>query len=273
MPAPAASYLKGNFSVPTLIARRIRRRSDGLDGGVGTFVSNNENEFVIGQSIPLLRGLYVDDVDSLDTGSGVWEHSLNCSGLLTGERYLAGYPDIKTNLEDWDTVNAVLMTTNRNRFPSGALGTFGGTTVCISSNPKPANYSGTVFRVEASFKGIIKPKGYRRSATSNGLQISHDQITVNLENGWPTPRKGTASLPKIVVTDTYFSTNPPPTQIVPGNLSPPNAPPIRVINFTGQDVTSNWPSGWSFTTGFRKLPDVSLYETDWIYEWCPRFLP
>ena len=274
MPDLAASILKGNFSALTMTGRRIRRRGDGLDAGTFNIATTNAVPFAIGQAVSQIPGMFVDDIDSVDDGGGVWEHAVNVSGLLGSNfRQVAGYPDPKINLDDWDTVEDEVLSTNKNYFAKGQFGAYGGTTVCISANAKPANYSRTVYRIRASFKGIIESKGYRRSVTSNGQTISGDSITVPLENGWFTARKGVASLPKIVVTDTYLATSPPPTQNVPGSLVPPAAPPIRVITFSGTDVTSHWPSGWVFTTAYRKLPDVALYENDWIYEWTPKFTP
>lgn len=274
MPELAASILKGNWSGLTITGRRIRRRGDGLDSGVVNFATTVAVPFTIGQAISAIPGMYVDDVDSVEDGGGVYEHAVNCSGLLgTTFRQVLGYPDPKINIDDWDTVEDEVLSTNPHYFRKGQFGTYGGTTVCISANAKPANYSRTIFRVKGSFKGIVESKGYRRTVTCNGQTISGDSITVPLENGWNTARKGVASLPKIVVTDTYLATSPPPTQNTPGTLVPPAAPPIRLLTFSGADVTSHWPSGWVFTTGYRKMPDVALYENDWIYEWTPKFTP
>lgn len=261
------------FTQPVLApGKRIRRLSNGLDAGTALFTGLHENDFAVGQQIAALPGMFVDEVDSVQNGD-IYDHTVACSGLLTGERMVLGYPKKKINLEDWDTVEAEMLTTNERRYRKGMAGNFGGTTVCISASSEPANAHGTVFRVRGSFKGIIEPKGYRRVVTCNGMVISGDQITVNLPQGWTTPRKGTAALSKIVVTDTYFATSPPPTSDVPGMRAPPDAPAVKVLTFSGTDVTSHWPSGWVFTCGYRKLAETSLYENDWIYEWTPQYTP
>jgi hypothetical protein len=106
--------------------------------------------------------------------------------------------------------------------------------------------------------------------TSNGQVISDDQLRVQLEGGWNDFRKGQASLPKIVITDTYPSLSPPATNAVPGYRTPPNAPGVRRISFNGTNVRKVWPPAgtWSFTCGYDQPfgLNVALYMVSENYE-------
>lgn len=51
-------------------------------------------------------------------------------------------------------------------------------------------------------------------------------------------------LPQISVTDTFISDQPPPTNLVPGNWIPSDAPPILIINPFSDEYTYHWPYGW-----------------------------
>lgn len=273
MPTTSIVHSAG-YSSPVLIERiKITRNNDGMDSATARYLSSDSTALRPGMALPNDSRFTIDALDIDDEGDGYYEYDIKATGLITSPKRLVGYPDVTLNTENWDTVTDVVLTTNKNYIRVGSYGNFGGTTYCTSVQPKPMNEARTIWKLTAQYSGLVQSKPYRRTITSNGMKVQGDSITVNLEQGWTTARKGNASLPKITVTDTYWSTTPAPTASVPGMRTPPSAPPVRVLTFTGADITSNWPWGWEFTTGHRQLGASSLYEVDMIYEWVPRYTP
>lgn len=266
MPAPTASIIRGDTSVPVLIGRRIKKNADTLDTGTLNFVSVNEDEFQIGQVIDQLPGLYVDSVDSNEQGGGLWEHAVEVIGKLGGERRMKGFPDIQYALTDWDRVEDSWITSNADKIKEGQVGNFGGTVVCLNANSK--RISPGWYEVRGSFVGLIRPKPRQRTITVNGQTISGERLVINLPGGWSEPQKGQAQLPKIVVKDRYLGFTPPPTHLIPGPAVPPNPPSVNFFTVTGQDVTRYWPGGWHLASlAGEQIADKGLHAVDWIYEY------
>ena len=250
MALPTAVYLHGTFSTPVCTSGKIIRRKDELDGGLHSFVSNNEFQYAAGQFVTGYGGLIIDFIDTVNDGGGVYEHTLTSYGVAgpKAARQIRGFPNPTINLNDWDSIEDEWITTNPNLFTAGQGGAYGGTTVCVSANPKllmPGWY-----KVHARFLGIVSNKNRVRRITCDSQEISADSVRVPLPGGWTFPTKGSVSLPEIVVEDTFFTTSPPPTQLVPGPNAPADPPPVNLsiagVSFgvEGQ-VTSHYPHNWS----------------------------
>ena len=272
MEPPEPFYLYGPAATPRVItARQVNKKSDGLDGGSITYATTDDAPHLTEREAltDLHPGLVVDAISSVDVGAGVWEHTYSAIGLTVGARRARGYPQINDDAEGWDTITDKWFTSNRNYFTRGQAGSFGGTMICMRVQRQ--QILSNVWEVTGTFTGILSNKPPSRSVTCNGQTFSGD-FYVNLESGWSNIRKSQIDLPKILVTDTYYTTSRPNTAAVPGTQTPPNAPNIRVLSFSGQ-VIAHWPNGWSLTVAYRQLPGVSLYEVDYIYEYKLKFTP
>lgn len=261
---PTAAILHGDFSQPLLLERDITRRLNGLDAGTLRYLASTENAFAPGQ---LIGGLEIEDCQRTQDG-GLYEFALQLVGVdgVKPARRLRGFPEKQYVLNDWDQIEDAWITTDEHMFQQGQLGSFGGTTVCVAALPRPLY--GSYFEVRGRFVGILSPKGRQRTMSVNGQTISGDLMVVNLPGGWNTPRKSVAQLPKLVVRDRYFSTSPPPTTLLPGPATPPNAPQVKVMTFSGTDVTHYWPGGWYLASiSNQEIGESSLHATDWIYEY------
>jgi hypothetical protein len=70
------------------------------------------------------------------------------------------------------------------------------------------------------------------------------------------------------VTDRFITTSAPPTNVIPGNATPPNAPAIKVITVSGVDVTRHWPGGWRMSSvSGQQIGNNSLWENEISYEY------
>jgi hypothetical protein len=269
MPAPAAVTLYGNFATPRCFARSWDTNLEGVDNAELRYVSNIEDPFVVGGVPPGFPGMIIERIHGQEDGGGVYEHTLGCYGFKNGKssRRLRGYPRRTVNLSDWDTVEDSYLTSNRAHFVQGQRGTYGGVTICTAVNDEPVY--GAIYKVTGRFTGIIETKPYQRSITCNGNQVSGDSIKVQLPGGgttWSDYRKAQVSMPRIVVTDRRLTTTPPPTGIVPGTQTPPNPPQVKAFSITGDDLTSHWPNGWSFSLESSQIPG-GLYDNRFIYEY------
>jgi hypothetical protein len=101
---------------------------------------------------------------------------------------------------------------------------------------------------DCTYRGFEEAKPYHRMITVNGQQFSSSEpITIGLYAGWPdTPRYTNFHLPEVVVTDTYLSAaGSLPTYSVPSIGAPENAPTIPTITLTADELTYNYPYGWT----------------------------
>lgn len=76
-------------------------------------------------------------------------------------------------------------------------------------------------------------------------------------------------LPQISVTDTMISTSPPPTQLVPSNWIPDNAPTITVVSLTGTNDIYHYPAGWKvLNLVSEQIPGQNLWiiSLTWGYQ-------
>lgn len=256
---------------PLLMERSITRRRNGLDGGTLRYTAASEAAFSEGQFI---GGLEVKECERVQDGTD-YDFTLSMLGIDGSKpvRMLDGYPDITYNYTDWDRAEVAYLTNNARQITEGSVGSFGGTTVCVSANPKQIHTGW--YEVRGSFLGIIRAKPRQRTITVNGAVHSPSvPIVVNLLGGWNSYAKGTFQLPRIVVQDRYFGFTSPPTGLIPGPAIPPNAPTVKVIGFNNMPVTLQWPNGWHLAAiGDEQIGDRSLHASVWTYEYVMKALP
>jgi hypothetical protein len=246
---------------------RLKLRSDDLDTLTLYFAAPTKTAFTKGQAAPSPWGSFeVVDLD-IEQDADEWLYQLQCEGLhgSVNRRMKGGYRETNT-LADWDTYEDRWIRGTKDKFSKGQrVGNF----VCVSAQNIEKLSGVGLWETSGSFVGLRSGEGVRRrQVTSNGQVITDDQLRVALEGGWTDYRKGQASLPKIVITDTYPSLSLPATGSVPGSRTPPNAPPVRRISFSGDNMRSVWPSGWSFTCGYEQPfgLTVGLYIVTETYE-------
>lgn len=264
----------GDFDQPyQLDTPKLKLRMDDLDQLQWKWAAPTVDAFVKGTAAPApYQNFLIQDLD-VEPEDSEYLFSLACEGLyqMKARRVKNGYQETG-KIGEWDTFS--------DRWFSGAKGHFqkgqrSGNYVCISATDIEKLSGVAAWECSAEFAGLKKRQSPRRVCTSNGLVISSDQVRVNLEQGWAEARKGQASLPKIVITDTQEDFSPAPTNAVPGMRTPPNAPNVRIITFTGDDVRAIWPWGWVFTCGYDQPfgLDVPLYINTYSYELNQRYLP
>jgi hypothetical protein len=245
---------------------RLKIGTDGLDTLVLPYAAPTRGAFADGATAPAPWSSFrIADIDQEQDGDE-WLLTLNCEGLAA-ERRRRGFPRIVENAADWDTAEDGYITTNANRFQAGQIsGAYGGTCVCLSASSSLLRTG--IYEWNARFVGIISAKPRTRSISVAGRTVSGDAVTVNLPGGWTTPRKGEAQLPQVTVTDTYITSSPPPTNLLPGPAVPPNAPAVKNIPLSGSNLTYHWPNGWMLAsiTG-EQLPGSSLWKNTWTYQW------
>lgn len=243
-------------------APKLKISADGVDTLSLSYAAPTRTAFTRGAAAPSpWTSFIISDIDQTQDADE-WLLNLQCEGLQS-EKQTKGHPQIDDRSDGWDTVQDEYITSNRRKFQRGQTGNYGGTTICTAVSE--TKLSTNVYKVRGTFTGLITPKNYSRSVTCNGQTFNGDYV-VNLESGWGTARRSQIDLPRLLVTDTYYTTSKPDTSNIPGNATPPNAPNVRVITFTGE-VISHWPNGWSLTISYRQLPGVTLYEVDYIYEY------
>lgn len=264
----------GYDSLPyELEAAQIKLRSDDLDQLSWSWAAPTKTSFLKGQPAPApWQHFIIQDID-LEPDADEWIFRLSCEGIeqMRSRRVKGGYEETGA-IGEWDTYRDRWISAIKGHFVRGQrVGNF----VCIRANDVEKHSGFAMWECTGEFAGLKQRMPPRRVCTSNGQIISSDQLKVELEQGWTELRKGQASLPKLVITDTQHDWAPPPTSAVPGIRTPPNTPAIRNIVFTGSEVREVWPPGWGFTCGFEQPfgIDIPLYINTYTYEWSNKYLP
>jgi hypothetical protein len=127
---------------------------------------------------------------------------------------------------------------------------------------------------DCTYRGYEEAKPYHRMITVNGQQFtSSEPITIGLTGGWPsTPRYTNFHLPEVVVTDTYLSAaGTLPTASVPSMETPESAPTIPTITLTADELTYNYPYGWSLMAAPQQATLNSQIQT-MVYQKVYRYI-
>lgn len=247
----------------------------GLDLGSLAYSSPTKDPFTVGAVHPDYPGMYIRSQKPKRDGNR-WDVSVSLEGFLNGTgKQSAGFPKETESQNDWDAVEDEWLTTNRTLFKKGAVGTYGGKTVCVRASREKVRAG--VYRVRGSFAGLLDGarRHVTREVTCNGQSLSVESGVCLLPGGWSTPQKSQFDLAKIVVVDTYLQTTPPRTGSVPGTLAPADAPPVQFIDFSTGSPVYHWPNGWKFTTsGSQPFGGrISLWRVADVHEYQLRITP
>lgn len=265
------AIIKHGSDAPLLLERSIRRQRDGLDGGTLRYLSAGEFDFAPGVPPPGYPGLEIDDVSS-DQDGEEWVHTLSCYGVLGARaaRREKGFPKRRKTLEGWDeaTDSWIIQSAALANYQPGTAMVGHPTMFCVEAPDEVLH--GNYVRVSPTYRGLLWSKPVKRVITSNGQVVSpSNPVIVGLPGGWATARKAQVSLPRVVCTDSYVTNAAAPTDSIPGNATPPDAPAVQVISISGDEVVYQWPHGWRLesvgseelgNTGYRLLTLVYEYQ-------------
>lgn len=267
----ASEEVAGNALI--LEEDRVRTNLYDLDSGTMSYWSLNPDALVEGMDDPTYPGLEIEELDRRRNGD-VWEFTAavaGVKGVKAPRQVKDGYRKTEP-IGDFDTFEETWLTTNENHFAKGQrVGNY----VCYNVSGTQRVTGKNWWKVTGQFAGLKAIRQPTRVITVNGQVVTSDRLRVALEGGWNDYRKGQASFPRVVITDTQHTTLPPATGASPGNRVPLNAPPIRNITFSGADLRAVWPKGWTFTPGGRQPfgIDINLWIVENTYEWNLANLP
>lgn len=269
MSAPTAILQFGATS--GILANNVKRNLKGLDSGTQQWYSPAYDTFTAGDALDApFDNLYIKGVSS-DQDGNEWVHNLDCIGLLSGaDKREDGYPQIEDNLEGWDAIADSWVTTDPDLIAKGSA--FGSLDMyCISRQVSTLlDVATPIYRVQARYKGFIDEKPYKRVITCNEQISSPKDLTNLLTGGYPYPwPNNQIAFPKVVVRDTLITTVPPPQDLIPGAVTPPDAPDILTISISGSELTRHWPHGWKLSSidNYDMITGTDLYMYTLVYEY------
>ncbi len=129
--------------------------------------------------------------------------------------------------------------------------------------------------VDLAYIGKRTPRPYHRITTVNGQQMTSSiPLAIGLSGGWVDERRTNFSLPQISVVDTYVTTDTPATSSVPSISTPPDAPSVPTLTFSGptDNFIWNYPYGWSLMgapvmDSLSSAISLTLQQKQYSYIW------
>lgn len=277
-------------------ARRFRLERDkatarpfGLDTLTCLWQTESRDSFAAGGAPPDWQHMRIEEDEITEEIPGeAYVHRLQCNGLLSAkdkiERSKTSQPE-----EGWDTAEVEVLTVTPEIYQVGAAHP-DIATLYLAEAPRE-NINGHVYRVSLGYKGIIpidgQTKVLKRRITVNGQPMNFpNAIALNtvdfvdedgVFNGWSSNLYSAMDTSHIVVTDTFLSTEAPPTDKIPGCKTPPDAPAIHIIgigSFSVDQLLFHWPHGWKLAAiNSERLLDKSCWLTTLTYEYQPPITP
>lgn len=272
MAAPTEVLKIGTLSAAGILMRAdITVRDDGFDDGYLTYLTSARNTYVPNQATDDFPSMTIREVKSTPSPGDEFELTLRVQGLSTGtSRMIAS--SFTENAEGFDQGSETwIARTNSVPKPLNSSATSYSNMICVAVEKEIQQFGNPPWaRFTSRFMGIMGLKNYKRRITVDGNTVSHDSLIVNLPGGWTTARKSTVDFPRVVVEDAYLQTYRPDSALanLPGNATPPNAPPVRVIASSGSELTYHWPSGWKLASvGWDEIPGTSIGIATFRYEY------
>jgi hypothetical protein len=267
-------------------------RARGLDSTVQVWLTDNEDTFAAGGAPKGRPHMRIKEVQTKADGPR-FIHRVQAEGLAKAADKVEAMR-LRQPEEGWDEGPMEILTTNPAAYaPGNALP--GYATMWIVGTEKE-DLNGHVWRVSIEAKGILAAKARKRRITGNtSTQNFTDGAILGYvpgssppftpfkdENGtftgWTDARFTNMDTSTVVVVDTILTTTPPPTDKIPGHLTPENAPAVHDIfgyawNF-GTGVFFNWPWGWTLKSiQSEQLLDKSIWLTTITTEFVPKLKP
>jgi len=296
-------------------APKITLRPSGLDSVTQTYQSSSALTFSQGGPFPGLPNFWITESEpTIEIADVANEIRLRGEGLADGQDREEDF-DFSVPDEGWDSGSLSWLTLNPARFQRGSAHPYFPSLYLLDLSKKrvagPRNSMTGVWRVGGEFKGIIPqdnglPKGRKRRITV-GNQVVSSSVPLALTNtikdgklwpfsavvqvgpfagqtvntGWADQRSTALDSSRVQVSDTFITFDAPPTDQLPGHLTPENAPLVKDIFelpwYSSAGFTWNWPWGWALKSissepliyGLAGTP----YLTTIVTEFVPRAVP
>jgi hypothetical protein len=257
-----------SFSMP---GARFQRRLDGLDSGTLEWFSPSLEAFNPGDAPPGYPGLVIQEVEIEEECEGRYVHRLQCLGVLGSKPNRKLKSSFRRTLDTFDEGSEEWIALGSGLIALGSSPSGHASMHCVDVTEE-ALESG-YFRISASFRGLLGEKPYKRRIAVNEQILSPgDPVYLNVPGGWQDLRKSQFSFPKVVVMDTYVTTQHPNTAAIPGMMAPPDAPPIQNLYYEGTNVVFHWPWNWKLAS--IDADNVSsVWATTYTYEFVWPVLP
>lgn len=288
----------------------VTLRPNGLDTAAQNYLASDPHTFAKGGRFPGLPNFYITESEARHEPTGLaHEVRLRGEGLHDG-RDREEENEINVTDEGWDSGPITILTLNPDTYTRGNAHPHIPTLWILETRKKriagPPNSTTGIWRVSADCKGIIPqagdlPKGRKRRITV-GNQVVTSSTDLALTNsgtdadgdpfpfwnketdtwtGWSPGRSTALDSSRVQVADTFLTWDAPPTDTLPGHLTPENAPDVKDIFatawFSSSGFTWNWPWGWSLKSISSEpllygLPGTP-YLTTIVTEYVPRAVP
>ena len=293
----------GNKKLLHLPGLEISKRQRSLDSMRRTIRTDSEDTFREGGTLPGFPHMRLKEVVSREDGPG-WLHELSAEGLRRGMDKLEDNRILQP-AEGWDEGPQTWLTIRPEAWQAGRVHPVY-PSLWMTEGGTKEDLNGHVWRVSAPFKGIIPqenglPKARKRRITV-GNQVVNSSTTLALTNGlkdgkpwpfvatvngvtagtgWSDQRFTNLDSSRVQVADTFITFEAPPTDQLPGHLTPENAPPVKDIFdlpwYSSAGFSFNWPWAWSLKSisseplmfGLEGTP----YLTTIVTEYVPRAQP
>jgi hypothetical protein len=245
----------------------------GLDAVRQRWIAPSRDSFIVDEEgrispFPGYAAVFIDDAKSAEKLPGqLYEFDLKGTGLLQGrDKWIMGRRSQPE--QGWDTQAATIYTRTPEAFQSGLV--HPSIATLWAESRESEREIGDVHRVDLTYKGLIPVAGvakpYKRDISVNSATLSNSEplrVLVRQPDGTYILTSAPGGYfnfesPRLQVTDSYLSLTAPPTDSIPGNWTPPDAPAVRtaltssaladpiVIPNILEDTeySINVPSGW-----------------------------
>ena len=278
---------------------KITHRPNGLDSVTQLFQSSSRHAFAKGGRFPGLPNFWITESEpTVEIEGMAYEIRVRGEGLASGEDAQEDLEIVNAD-EGWDQGPLSILTLHPERFQRGQQHPHIPTMWLMETKKKRVagsrNGIDGVWRVSGEYRGILLgtdglPKGRKRRITV-GNQVFSSSSTMQLLGpfvdetgaftGWPSYRFTALDTSRVQVADTFLTWSEPPTDKLPGHLTPENAPPVfdvfGSVWYVESNFAWNWPWGWALKSissepllyGMVGTP----YLTTIVTEFVPRAVP
>ena len=273
-------------AIQQLPGTRLGRKDDDLDTLALVWQTDSENSFSTGAAPPDYPTFRIKEIETEEDFPGeAYIHRLQCLGIRGDKASKLIRSSSRENLEGFDEGSEEYITLTPDDFLRGRAMAGMANMVCVDLDKSKQWAPLGFWKVRCNFRGLIgtKPSKRRIKVNEQIMQIgdgtSSGDIAVDLPGASTDRHRFSISLPKIVVSDCYVSTEPVDTTLIPGNETPPSPPSIAslVITVSEEDAAKllfHWPNGWKLADiDSERIPgaDLYLHTKTWEYVWPATF--
>lgn len=279
---------------------RVTSRPRGLDTFVQNHQTDREDSFEAGGACPEYPNMRMKEVETTPEIPGfAYSHRVSYEGLKKPTDKIESN-GIKTPAEGWDSGPMEFLTIHPAAYEIGKQHPTIPTLWCTDCDKDDLN--GHVWRVSAEFRGFVPLAGggiksRKRRITANiGTKTFSAQASLGYVpgsdpprtpfvaedgttfTGWEDIRWTNLDVSRVVVVDTFLSTDPPPTDKMPGHMTPADAPPVKDLLDDDwvfvDDIFWNWPWGWKIAgLQSEQLLDKAIWLHTITYEHATKYDP